>query len=62
MAELTAHTPGAFCWPELGTTDPAAAAGGTVLMTKDLERVGRFALVRDPQGAGFCVIALAPSM
>jgi predicted enzyme related to lactoylglutathione lyase len=25
MAEVTAHAPGAFCWIELGTTDPKAA-------------------------------------
>ena len=26
MAALTAHPPGVFCWPELATTDPHAAA------------------------------------
>lgn len=25
MAEVTSHAPGAFCWIELGTTDPGAA-------------------------------------
>ena len=27
MAELDSLPPGSFCWPELGTTDPKAAAG-----------------------------------
>lgn len=39
------------------TAEQAVALGGKVLMPPmEIEEVGRFALIQDPQGANFCVI------
>jgi uncharacterized protein len=40
------------------TAEKAKVLGGQVLMPPmQIENVGRFALIQDPQGANFCVIA-----
>ena len=69
MPSVSSHAPGRFCWVELATTDqPAARAfygglfgwakglGATLAMgPQDVAEVGRFAMLRDPQGAAFYV-------
>jgi predicted enzyme related to lactoylglutathione lyase len=43
------------------TVEKAKGAGAKVMMPpRDIENVGRFAILTDPQGAGFAVIELNP--
>ena len=46
-----------------GAADKARELGGGVTVPpRDIPEVGRFAVLSDPNGAHFCVIALAPEM
>ena len=57
MAEVTTYPPGAFCWIEV---DKARRLGGRVLYgPMDIPKVGRFAIIADPQGADFAVFQTA---
>lgn len=69
MLELTPEMQGMPpCWLPYfvvedtdASADAAAAAGGTVLMPPaDIPNVGRFAFLRDPQGAMFYILKLLP--
>jgi predicted enzyme related to lactoylglutathione lyase len=72
MTEVDRHEPGSFSWAELATSDPKAAksfytgvfgwsyAGSHMVLVPamDMEKVGRFSILADPQAAAFAVIEL----